>query len=160
MQTYLALMENSILRTAIRRNLVSFPSQIPAFVRHGEDHQRIVQLYFVRGWQISEISARYKLGRTVVRGLLSEWRIRAVGAGYIQEIHPEALELLAAQHADNHVFDPSEIAVPQPVSALAPDDLNWQPSFSAPAAFPSRTVAQLTKVQMTPLRVVTTPSAA
>jgi hypothetical protein len=131
MKTYFALMENSILRSAIQQNLVSFPSQVPAFVRHGEDHQRIVQLYFVRGWPISEICARYKLGRSVVRGLLSEWRIRAVGAGYIQAIHPEALELLAVESDVDRAFHPAPPGEPEPASALAPPDLVWEPAARA-----------------------------
>jgi hypothetical protein len=43
-----------------------------------------------------DICGRYSLSRAVVRRLVSEWRIRAIAAGYIQDIHPETLEALAA----------------------------------------------------------------
>lgn len=100
----LTLLENSTLRDAIRRNLVSFPAQIPVFMKHaqsalGEDQRRIVQLYFVCGWQLSAICARFGMGKSVVRRLLTEWRIRAVGGGYIQAIDQEALAELDGEQA-------------------------------------------------------------
>jgi hypothetical protein len=92
----ISLIGNSALRIAIQRNLVSFPSQIPAFMkRPGDDsQQRIAHLYFARGWPIRDICTRYGLGKAMVQRLVSEWRIRAVAAGYIQDIHPEDLDLL------------------------------------------------------------------
>jgi hypothetical protein len=39
---------------------------------------------------LSVFRARYKLTRPAVRGLNSEWRVRAVRAGYIQDIGPES----------------------------------------------------------------------
>lgn len=92
----ISLMGNSALRIAIQRNLVSFPAQIPAFTkRPGDDtHLRVAHLYFARGWPVRDICARYGLGKAMVQRLLSEWRIRAVAAGYIQDIHPEDLDLL------------------------------------------------------------------
>jgi hypothetical protein len=92
----ISLIGNSALRIAIQRNLVSFPSQIPAFMkRPGDDSlQRIAHLYFARGWPIRDICSRYGLGKAMVQRLVSEWRIRAVAAGYIQDIHPEDLDLL------------------------------------------------------------------
>jgi hypothetical protein len=92
----ISLIGNSALRIAIQRNLVSFPSQIPAFMkRPGDDsQQRIAHLYFARGWPIRDLCSRYGLGKGVVQRLVSEWRIRAVAAGYIQDIHPEDLDLL------------------------------------------------------------------
>jgi hypothetical protein len=99
------LIGNSALRLAVSRNLVSFPSQVPGFMRRprGEVQARIVQLSFVRGWAIGQICARFRLNKVAVMRLLSEWRIRAVAAGYIQDIRPdattplvEALDLRAA----------------------------------------------------------------
>jgi hypothetical protein len=92
----ISLIGNSALRIAIQRNLVSFPSQIPAFMkRPGDDSQeRIAHLYFARGWPVRDICTRYGLGKAMVQRLVSEWRIRAVAAGYIQDIHPEDLDLL------------------------------------------------------------------
>jgi hypothetical protein len=101
----ISLIGNSALRIAIQRNLVSFPSQIPAFMkRPGDDtQQRIAHLYFSRGWQIRNICARYGLSKATVQRLVSEWRIRAIGAGYIQDIHPEDLDVLI------HLKDESEL---------------------------------------------------
>ena len=104
----ISLIGNSALRTAIQRNLVSFPSQIPAFMkRPGDDtQQRIAHLYFGRGWPMRNICARYGLGKPMVQRLVSEWRIRAVGGGYIQDIHPEDLEVLV------HIKDETELSAP------------------------------------------------
>jgi hypothetical protein len=92
----ISLIGNSALRIAIQRNLVSFPAQIPSIVkRPGDDtQQRIAYLYFGRGWPVRNICARYGLGKASVQRLVSEWRIRAVAAGYIQDIHPEDLDLV------------------------------------------------------------------
>jgi hypothetical protein len=92
----ISLIGNSALRIAIQRNLVSFPSQIPAIMkRPGDDTQhRIAHLYFSRGWPVRNICARYGLGKAMVQRLVSEWRIRAVSGGYIQDIHPEDLDEL------------------------------------------------------------------
>lgn len=80
----ISLIGNSALRSAIQRNLVSFPSQLPAFMkRPGDDiQQRIAHLYFVRDWPIRDICARYDLAKEVAHRLISEWSIRALAAGY------------------------------------------------------------------------------
>jgi hypothetical protein len=93
----LALVGNSALRYAIRQNLVSFPSQIPSFMNCGAAQERIVQLFFVRGWRMRVIGQRYGLNKSGVGKLLKEWRIRAVAAGYIQEIRPGLLAALASE---------------------------------------------------------------
>lgn len=98
----IALMGNTLLRLAIRENLVSFPSQVPALLRRGraETMERVVQLYFLRGWSVRNICARYKLSKAGVQKLLSEWRVRAIAAGYIQGIDPDALEIMARQYEE------------------------------------------------------------
>jgi DNA-binding transcriptional regulator LsrR (DeoR family) len=90
---------------AIRQNLVSFPSQVPTLKgRQGRDiPERAAQLYFVRGWSVRDICDRYSLNKAVVRKMLSEWRSRAIAAGYIQDIHPETLEALT--HARDEPLD-------------------------------------------------------
>jgi hypothetical protein len=100
----ISLIGNSALRVAIQRNLVSFPSQLPAVIKKpGDDtQQRVAHLYFSRGWPVRDICARYSLSKPMVQRLISEWRIRAIGAGYIQDIHPEDLDTLI------HVKDESE----------------------------------------------------
>jgi DNA-binding transcriptional regulator LsrR (DeoR family) len=101
----ISLIGNSALRIAIQRNLVSFPSQIPAFMkRTGDDtQQRIAHLYFSRGWPIRNICARYGLSKAMIQRLVSEWCIRAVAAGFIQDIHPDDLDVLM------HLKDEAEL---------------------------------------------------
>jgi hypothetical protein len=80
----------SDLREAIRANLVSFPSQVPTFIRHDRpDLQwRLAQLYFVLGWDCNAIGARYDVVPARVRQILNMWKRRAVETGYIQHIPP------------------------------------------------------------------------
>ena len=98
----IALMGNTLLRLAIRQNLVTFPSQVPALMRsrNADTLERVVQLYFLRGWSVRNICARYRLSKAMVQKLLSEWRMRAVAAGYIQDIDPETLATLARAHEE------------------------------------------------------------
>jgi hypothetical protein len=90
---------NTLLRLAIRRNIVTFPSQIPVFMKQpaGSTQQRVVQLYFLRGWSVRSICDRYQLAKKIVQNLLSDWRIRAISAGLIQEITSEDLDRLVAE---------------------------------------------------------------
>jgi hypothetical protein len=105
----ISLIGNSALRIAIQRNLVSFPAQIPSFLkRPGDDtQQRIAYLYFGRGWPVRNICARYGLGKAVIQRMVSEWRMRAVAAGYIQDIHPEDLDLVMQVKDDAEWFLPA-----------------------------------------------------
>jgi hypothetical protein len=138
----LALIGNTLLRNAIQRNLVSFPAQIPAFMKSSDVQERIVQLYFVRGWQMKSICERYRLDKSTVRKLLTDWKSRAVAAGYIQHIHPEPLAALARQEevswheAIERSTVESSIKTPEPAwdTALAP----------RPAHIGSRTRQQVT----------------
>jgi transposase-like protein len=90
----LALLGNTLLRTAITHNIVSFPAQIRPFMRRdsGDLRERMVQLYFVRGWPVRRICDRYGISKAMAHKLLAEWRIRAVESGYVQEIEPGALD--------------------------------------------------------------------
>lgn len=92
----LPMVGNTTLRMAITRNLVSFPSQIQSFMRRGSGdlRARVVQLYFVRGWRLRRICDRYGLSRARAHKFLTEWRIRAIECGRIQEIEPGSLERL------------------------------------------------------------------
>ena len=116
----LALLGNTLLRTAITRNLVSFPAQIQPFMRRtsGDLQERIVILYFVRGWSVRMICERYGLSKAMAHKLLAEWRIRAVESGYIQEIRPGGLEALNPEAA---VEETEEVAVACEI-ARAPAD--------------------------------------
>jgi transposase-like protein len=95
----LALMGNTLLRTAITRNLVSFPAQIRPFMRRssGDLQERIVQLYFVRGWSVRSICDRYGLSKAMAHKMIGEWRIRAVESGFIQEIETGSLAALVQE---------------------------------------------------------------
>lgn len=78
------------LREAVRANLVSFPSQVPAFPGHGKPgiQARLVQLYFVRGWNCADIGKRFNLSSTHVRNILCLWKNRAARAHFVQLIPP------------------------------------------------------------------------
>ncbi len=90
--TDLALLGNRALQTAIRRNLVCFPAQAPEFGRppRREFQWRLAVLYFVRGWSTRQIAERYGLTRERCGQIISDWRIRAVNMGYIQDVTPDA----------------------------------------------------------------------
>jgi hypothetical protein len=83
-------LENKVLRQAVTENLVSFPSQVPAFGKQSRPdlQPRLVLLYFVCGWSMDDIAKRYGLGRQRMGQILTAWRIRAVKEGYIQAIEP------------------------------------------------------------------------
>jgi hypothetical protein len=130
----LALIGNTFLRAAIQCNLVSFPSQIPAFTKGGDEQRRIVQLYFVCGWRTTAICDRYGISKSTLRMLLSEWKIRAVAAGYIQDIHPESF----AGPASGDDADRSEFGRAALDSDVATSESGWVPGS---AHLPARVVS-------------------
>jgi transposase-like protein len=134
----LALVGNTLLRTAIMRNLVSFPAQVRPFMRRGagDVQERIVQLYFVRGWTVRSICQRYDLSKAMAHKLLAEWRIRAVESGHIQEIEPGTLDGLLRETS---VQETSAVSIPAPVvkapeAPPVPGDFFFAPAVSAPPA--------------------------
>ena len=92
----LALLGNRALQVAVRRNLVCFPSQAPIFgKRPRRDVQwRLAVLYFIRGWSTREIARRYGLTRERCGQIITDWRIRAVNMGYIQDVTPDDFDAL------------------------------------------------------------------
>jgi hypothetical protein len=98
----LALLGNRTLQTLIRGNFVCFPSQAPVFGQKSRrDLQwRLAVLYFVRGWSTRSIADRYGLTRERCGQIISDWRIRAVALGYIQDVAPEGTDL--ARVGDPH----------------------------------------------------------
>jgi hypothetical protein len=98
----LAFLRNAVLRTAITRNLVSFPSQIRPFTKPtvADLQVRIVQLYFVRRWSVRRIGDRYNLRKDSVHQLLAQWRIRAIESGFIQEIEPGVLTTVVPERQE------------------------------------------------------------
>ena len=82
----------AVLRRAVRGNIVSFPSQIQAFLRRptADMQCRVVLLFFVRGWRSVDIATRFNVPKHVIWGVLNEWSVRALALGYIQVIDAEA----------------------------------------------------------------------
>jgi transposase-like protein len=122
----LALVGNTLLRTAIARNIVSFPAQIRPFMRRGSGdlQEKMVQLYFVRGWPVRSICERYGISKAMAHKLLAEWRIRAVESGYIQEIEPGALDGLLQEASS-----PEPGAVNVPVALGTPEEVQGPAEF-------------------------------
>jgi hypothetical protein len=95
----IAQMRISALRSAIQTNQVSFPAQTPCFNQSRADIQwRLVQLYFVRGWNCVQLARRYNLTRQRIEQLLAEWVDSASTLGYLQEI-PAPAEIAAGWQA-------------------------------------------------------------
>jgi hypothetical protein len=90
----LALLGNRALQMAIRRNLVCFPSQAPVFGKlpRREVQWRLALLYFIRGWSTRQIARRYGMTRERCGQIISDWRIRAVNMGYIQDVTPHGID--------------------------------------------------------------------
>src|SRR5580704_3772703 len=91
----LSLLGNRTLQTLVRGNFVCFPAQAPVFGQKSRrDLQwRLAVLYFVRGWSTRSIADRYGLTRERCGQIISDWRIRAVSLGYIQDVAPEGTDL-------------------------------------------------------------------
>jgi hypothetical protein len=110
---------NKVLRQAVKENLVSFPSQVPAFGKQFRPafQQNVVLLYFVRGWTTDQIANRYGLGHQRIVQILTAWRIHAVKEGYIQPMESSRpLFLQVRSEQSTHV---SEMPVRAPIVAKA-----------------------------------------
>ena len=79
---------NRVIRAGIRKNLITFPSQVPAFEKSTRPdlQAKIAVLYFLRGWSTEQIGRRYGFGRQRSAQILTKWRVRAVRQGYLQLI--------------------------------------------------------------------------
>lgn len=110
------------LQEAIRANQVTFPSQVPVFIKHAEGKLqcRVVLLYFVMGWSCDKIAKRYNFTRQHIWQVVSEWRRHAVALGYLQVIPPpEVLSPLrpAAVTREVVALVPAETRIPVPALA-------------------------------------------
>ena len=78
------------LRREIRENRVSFPSQVPLFVRTAPSDLQChsVQLYFLRGWSCQKIATRYGYSRFYIWQIVNEWKRHAIALGFVQVIPP------------------------------------------------------------------------
>jgi len=81
-----------VLRRAIRRNVVSFPSQIPVFLKQRDAgaQWRAVLLFFVRGWSSRRIAERFQVPTHRVWQILEDWSVRAWELGYVLVLDQEA----------------------------------------------------------------------
>jgi len=84
----------AVLRRAVRENIVSFPSQIVAFLRNppADMQCRVVLLFFVHGRSSVDIAARFNVPKHLIWAILNDWSVRALALGYIQVIDPEAFD--------------------------------------------------------------------
>jgi hypothetical protein len=117
---------SGILRRAIRGNIVSFPSQIPTFLKRpqAEMQWRMVVLFFIRGWSAAKIAARFHVPRHRVWTLLNEWSVRAMAQGHIQVIDPEAFEAFCRGEVECWSDDDTEekrLAEVTPVVRVVPN---------------------------------------
>jgi hypothetical protein len=141
----LALLGNRTLQTLVRGNFVCFPAQAPVFGQKSRrDLQwRLAVLYFVRGWSTRAIADRYGLTRERCGQIISDWRIRAVALGYIQDVTPEGTDLarLAESHTETSGGKHQTIAnvmqtapPPQAATAVSANNTMSQRSFAISAA--------------------------
>lgn len=113
------------LRREIRGNRVTFPAQVPVFVKHDRpDLQRkVVQLYFLSGWSTYRIATRYNMAAQRVHQVITTWKQRAIQMGYIQEIprpHASAgpVDASPIQVFLTQVLDTRSVCRPQDLPAL------------------------------------------
>jgi len=129
---------SAVLRRAVRRNIVSFPSQIPVFLKRppADVQWRIVLLYFVRGWTSARIGERFDVSKHQVRKILEAWSVRALALGYIQVIDPEAFATCCRSAVECGADDDSEefrLATGEPVIQSLPQTFpDEPPELAAP----------------------------
>ena len=134
-ETELCDMHVHELREAIRSSRISFPSQVPVFPKHDRPdlQQKLVQLYFVRGWSCPKIGARYGLSRGRVLQILNTWKRRAVEVGSLQRIPPEESYAWLLKHPPVQVVFQQMVADTEP-PALQPIQVAMPPIASTPEA--------------------------
>jgi hypothetical protein len=144
-------LENRVLRQAVQENLVSFPAQVPVFERQSRAdlQQKIVVLYFLRGWTMDDIAKRYGLGRQRMGQILTAWRTRAVKEGYVQAIEPEhpVFKRVRLEQANQFAEVPVRPASVRPRSEASASALRLTPIAPTPETDEPRpampTVAEL-----------------
>ena len=90
------------LRRLVRKNQISFPSQVPVFshVPKPNVQWRLVTLFFIHNWPCTSLGARYGLSIGYVREIISIWVQRAASLGYLEEISVIPIETGAEYHID------------------------------------------------------------
>jgi hypothetical protein len=117
------------LRRAVRRNTVSFPSQIPVFLKqHPAGMQwRSVLLFFVRGWSSPRIAMRFRVPAHQIWQIIEDWSVRALALGYVQVIDQEGFAACCRVHEEHGAEEalataagPAPWVVPQPYRESIP----------------------------------------
>jgi len=111
----------SLLRRAVRMNIVSFPAQVPVLLKQppADMQWRIVVLYFVRGWSQRAIAARFGVPVHRIARALSEWSARAVAFRYVQVIDHEECRRLGFECETSSPAEELRAGVARPVSEIA-----------------------------------------
>jgi len=96
----------SLLRRAVRMNIVSFPAQVPVLLRQpvADVQWRMVLLYFVRGWSQPAIAARFGIPIHRITKALNDWSIRALALGYVQVIDPKAFAICCGVESEDRTW--------------------------------------------------------
>jgi hypothetical protein len=116
---------SAVLRRALRRNIVSFPSQIPVFLKQppADMQWRMVLLYFIRGWSSVRIAARFNVPTHWIRKSLNEWSVRALALGFVQVIDPEAFAACCHSDVEYGTNRNTEESDPPPLPEVAPPEI-------------------------------------
>lgn len=86
------------LREAVQKNEVSFPSptlQFPCQSRP-DIQWRVAELFFIHGWTCARLAARYAVTRGRIWWFVRTWVDRAIALGYLQDIPPADMMIVAA----------------------------------------------------------------
>ncbi|HXN45080.1 MAG TPA: hypothetical protein VN893_00470 [Bryobacteraceae bacterium] len=102
----------SLLRRAVRMNIVSFPAQVPVLLRQpaADVQWRMVLLYFVRGWSQPALAARFGIPIHRISKAINDWSIRALALGYVQVIDAKAFAVCCGVEGE----EPTYFEAPQP----------------------------------------------
>jgi hypothetical protein len=111
----------SLLRRAVRMNIVSFPAQVPVLLKQppADMQWRMVVLYFVRGWSQRAIAARFGVPVHRISGALNEWSMRAVAFRYVQVIDHEECRRLGFECETYSPAEQIRVGGPRPVLEIA-----------------------------------------
>ena len=95
----------AVLRRALRQNVVSFPSQVPVFLKDppADMQWRVVLLFFVCRWNSPKIAARFNVPKHRIWEIVNHWSVRALALGYIQIIDADAFEACCCAEAEEGI---------------------------------------------------------
>jgi len=137
----IAEMRINALRVAIQANQVSFPAQTPCLNLTRADIQwRLVQLYFLRGWNCEQLARRYDLTRQRIEQLLAQWVDRASTLGYLQEI-PAPVEI-------SSLWQAIPVFAAEPKTLAAGAALGFRPPDYAVESQPAEGFGAVTAVEL------------